>query len=64
MTEPRQVPVHKPRFQNGMGGKFIVCSCDDWRSGVGDQAYIRQQFADHLRLMKPPTDPFLRSVDA
>jgi len=34
-----------------MGGKFIVCSCDDFRTGVADHAYIREQFADHLRLV-------------
>lgn len=48
----RQTVTHMPRYQNGSGGKFIVCSCDEWRSGVGDHAYIREQFAGHLRLME------------
>jgi hypothetical protein len=46
-----------------MGARFLVCSGCEWRSGLGDEGYIRQQFADHLRLVTPPADPYRRSED-
>lgn len=55
---------HTPRPQKAMGARFLACTGCQFRTGLGDEDYIRQQFADHLRLVKPPTDPYLRSVDA
>lgn len=54
---------HLPRPQKAMGARFLACTGCHFRSGLGDEALIRQQFAEHLRLVTPPTDPYLRSAD-
>ena len=45
--------THKPLHQKAPVGRFIVCSCGDFRSGF-DPRESAEQFASHLRLYAVP----------